>query len=151
MDLRSLGYFRVMYRDLLQRVESKCQMFHYYKEIPEATPILLRACPALLRHQQKPYSDPYPWLDKEDQRRHMSDRQILYDRIDLRDSLLTSKEKGKLMALILKYKKAFSLRDEIGHCPNIKADIKVIDDSSFFVCPFPLSETDKPFMDKQME
>ena len=55
------------------------------------------------------------------------------------------------MALILKYKKAFSLRDEIGHCSNIKADIKVIDDSSFFVCPFPLSETDKPFMDKQME
>ena len=81
----------------------------------------------------------------------MSDRQILYDRIDLRDSLLNSKEKGKLMALILKYKKAFSLRDEIGHCPNIKADIKVIDDSSFFVRPFLLSETDKPFMDKQME
>ena len=126
-------------------------MFHYYKEIPEATPILLRACPAPSRQQQKPYSDPYPWLDKEDQCHHMSDRQILYDRIDLRDSLLSSKEKGKLMALIIKYKKAFSLRDEIGHCPNIKADIKVIDDSSFFVCPFPLSETDKPFMDKQME
>ena len=79
MDLCSLGYFRVTYRDLVQRVESKCQMFHYYKEIPEATLILLRACPALSRHQQKPYSDPYPWLDKEDQHRHMSDRQILYD------------------------------------------------------------------------
>ena len=28
---------------------------------------------------------------------------------------------------------------------------KVIDESPFFVGPFPLSETDKPFMDQQME
>ena len=81
----------------------------------------------------------------------MSDLQILYDRIDLSDSLLTSREKSKLMALIVKYKKAFSLHDEISHCPNLKADLKVIDDSTFFVRPFPISETDKPFMDRQME
>ena len=55
------------------------------------------------------------------------------------------------MALIVKNKKVFSLRNEIGHCPNLKADLKVIDDSSFFVCPFPISEMDKPFMDHQME
>ena len=55
------------------------------------------------------------------------------------------------MKLILKYIDAFSLRDEIGECPNLVAVIKVIDESSFFVRPFPLSETDKPFMDKQME
>ena len=53
--------------------------------------------------------------------------------------------------MILKYRDAFSLRDEIGECPNLVADIKVIDESPFFVRPFPLSETDKPFMDKQME
>ena len=81
----------------------------------------------------------------------MSDLQILYDRIDLSDSLLTSCEKSKLMALIVKYKKAFSLRNEIGHCPNLKADLKVIDDSAFFVRPFPISEMNKPFMDRQME
>ena len=34
--------------------------------------------------------------------------------------------------------------DEIGECPNLKADIKVIDDSPFFVRPFPISENDKP-------
>ena len=55
------------------------------------------------------------------------------------------------MTLIVKYKKAFSLRDEISHCPNLKADLKVIDDSAFFVRPFPISKTDKPFMDCQME
>ena len=55
------------------------------------------------------------------------------------------------MKTILKYRDAFSLRDEIGECPNLVADIKVIDESPFFVRPFPLSETDKPFMDQQME
>ena len=53
--------------------------------------------------------------------------------------------------MLIKYRDAFSLRDEIGECPNLKADIKVIDDSPFFVRPFPISENDKPFMDDQME
>ena len=55
------------------------------------------------------------------------------------------------MKMLIKYRDAFSLRDEIGKCPNLKADIKVIDDSPFFVRPFPISESDKPFMDDQME
>ena len=62
-----------------------------------------------------------------------------------------SKEKAKLMKLIIKYRDAFSLRDEIGACPNLMADIKVIYESPFFVRPFPLSEIDKEFMDEQME
>ena len=75
----------------------------------------------------------------------------IYEKIDLKESALNKKEKAKLMKMILKYRDAFSLRDEIGECPNLVADIKVIDESPFFVRPFPLSETDKPFMDKQME
>ena len=55
------------------------------------------------------------------------------------------------MKMILRYADAFSLRDEIGACLNLIADIKVIDESPFFVRPFPLSETDKGFMDEQME
>ena len=46
------------------------------------------------------------------------------------------------MKMLIKYRDAFSLRDEIGECPNFKADIKVIDDSPFFVRPFPISEND---------
>ena len=33
------------------------------------------------------------------------------------------------MKLIKDHKQAFSLRDEIGKCPDIKIDIDVIDDS----------------------
>ena len=54
------------------------------------------------------------------------------------------------MKLIKDHKQAFSLRDEIGKCPDIKIDIDVIDDSPFFVRPFPIHEEDKPVMDKYM-
>ena len=96
-------------------------------------------------------SDPYPWLAPDDLRRFQTDNQILYEKIDLSESCLTSKEKAKLMKLILRYREAFSIRDEIGACPNLTANIQVIDESSFFVRPFPLSEPDKEFMDQQME
>ena len=102
-------------------------------------------------HSAKGSSDKYPWLAEDDPRRQQTDAEILYEKMDLKDSALSKKEKAKLMKLILKYRDTFSLRDEIGECPNLVADIKVIDESPFFVRPFPLSETDKPFMDKQME
>ena len=95
--------------------------------------------------------DPYPWLTKDDPRRSQSDEEILHEKIDLSDSALSRKEKSRLMKMLIKYRDAFSLRDEIGECPNLKADIKVIDESPFFVRPFPISEKDKPFMDEQME
>ena len=87
-------------------------------------------------------SDKYPWLAEDDPRRHQTDAEILYEKIDLKEPALSKKEKAKLMKMILKYRDAFSLRDEIGECPNLVADIKVIDESPFFVRPFPLSETD---------
>ena len=95
--------------------------------------------------------DPYPWLAEDDPRRHQSDEEILYEKIDLSDSALSREEKARLMKMLVKYREAFSLRDQIGECLNLEADIKVIDESSFFVRPFPISERDKPFMDEQME
>ena len=91
--------------------------------------------------------DPYLWLTEDDPRRHQTDEDILYEKVDLSNSALSRKEKTRLMKMLIRYRDAFSLRDEIGECPNLKADIKVIDDSPFFVRPFPISENDKPFMD----
>lgn len=151
LDLRSLGYFKVAFKELVRHLEEKFNVYHYCK-LHSTSDIDSPDQFASIKVKTKSgATDPYPWLEKDDPRRTMSDAQILYDRINLKDSKLTSKEKSRLMNMILEHKKAFSLRDEIGHCPNIVADIKVIDDSSFFVRPFPISESDKPFMDKQME
>ena len=95
--------------------------------------------------------DLYPWLDKDDPRRHMTDEEILYKYIDLSKSHLTESEKEEVMNLIIGNKKAFSLRDEIGKCPDIKVNIEVNDPSTFFVRPFPIAEEDKLLMDKCMQ
>ena len=39
---------------------------------------------------------------------------------------------------------------KLAQCPNIKIDIDVIDDSPFYVRPFPIHEEDKPIMDSYM-
>ena len=62
--------------------------------------------------------DPYPWLDKEDPRRNMIDRECLEEFVDLSDSDITEREKRNLYKLLYKHKKAFSLRDEIGLCQS---------------------------------
>ena len=38
--------------------------------------------------------------------------------------------------MLYKYKEAFSLRDEIGTCPNIEVEIEVTDKSPFFIRPY---------------
>ena len=49
----------------------------------------------------------------------MLDRDILDEYIDLNKSCLTDIEKKQVMHMLYKYKDAFSLRDEIGTCPNM--------------------------------
>ena len=42
--------------------------------------------------------------------------------------------------MLYKYKDAYSLRDEIGTCPNIEVEIDVTDKSSFFIRQFQVKE-----------
>ena len=163
LDLRYVGYFKVNYQKMITMAESRqtFKMYHYQqvrKEPKEHVDEYFRMSKIDSKRDNsrsdnntRGNTDKYPCLAEDDPRRHQTDAEILYEKIDLEESALNKKEKAKLMKLILKYKDAFSLGDEIGECPNLVADIKVIDESPFFVRPFPLSETDKPFMDKQME
>ena len=53
--------------------------------------------------------------------------------------------------MIYKYREAFSLRDEIGTCPNIEIDIDVTDKTPFFIRPYHVREEDKRILDKEMK
>ena len=57
--------------------------------------------------------------------------------------------KQKLRNLIYEYKDVFSLRDEIGTCPNIKVEIDITDNSPFFIRPFHAKEDAKQFWTKK--
>ena len=95
-------------------------------------------------------NDPYPWLDKDDPRRNMTDRECLENYIDLSDSDITEREKDKLHKVLYKYKKAFSLRDEIGLCQSMEVELELRDETPFFIRPFPIKESDKDIVDKEM-
>ena len=101
--------------------------------------------------EQATLTDKYPWLDLEDKRRHMTDREILEKYVNLNNSCLNKEEKMKVMDMLYKYREAFSLRDEIGTCPNIEVEIDVTDKSPFFIRPYHVREEDKAFIDKEMK
>ena len=152
VDIRSIGFFNIKHATL---------QYNLSKQLPQYNKLVAKHDEQLRskhaakhgKHVKQPRqsADPYPWLESQDPRRNMTDEEILRKYIDLSQSILKEEEKEELMEIILKYKAAFSLRDEIGECPNIKIDIDVIDDTPFFVRPFPISEEDKPIMDKQMQ
>ena len=101
--------------------------------------------------EQKTPRDKYPWLDPDDDRRHMTDREILEKHIYLDNSCLNEEEKIEIMNMLFDYKEAFSLRDEIGTCPNIEVEIDVTDKPLFFIRPYHMREEDKAFIDKEMK
>ena len=52
--------------------------------------------------------------------------------------------------MLYKYKKAFSLRDEIGLCQSMEVELELRDETPFFIRPFPIKESDKDIVDKEM-
>ena len=52
--------------------------------------------------------------------------------IDLENSCLTKEEKKEVMEMLYKYREAFSLRGEIGKCPNIEVEFEFTDKSPIF-------------------
>ena len=159
VDIRSLGFYNIRHSTLQYNLSIQLPQFNkmIHRHVGGPRPKQQQTCKGGKQGQGVNHADhgksadPYPWLDSEDPRRHLTDEEILWKYIDLKNSTLDEDGKAELMDIIIKHKKAFSLRDEIGECPNIKIDIDVIDDSPFFVRPFPISEEDKPIMDWQMQ
>ena len=160
VDVRSLGYYNIRKSIMFFNKRGNNKIPPHPYKVPYIHPrnyyqtgqVDIKGCSSQVT-EDSPKShknDPYPWLDEDDPRRDMTDEEILDKYIDLTNSDLTPDEKGTLMKLIKDHKQAFSLRDEIGRCPDIKIDIDVIDDSPFFVRPFPIDEEGKPMMDKYM-
>ena len=69
--------------------------------------------------------DPYPWLDVDDPRRKMTDKEILRLKVPFDKSILTAAEKERLIKLMLENTQAFSIRDEIGTCPYFEVKLKL--------------------------
>ena len=61
----------------------------------------------------------------------MTDQETLEKYIDLDKSCLAKEEKKEVMDMLYEYRDMFSLRDEIGTCPNIEVEIDITYKSPF--------------------
>ena len=43
------------------------------------------------------------------------------------------------------------MRDEIGLCPNMEIELELNDKTPFFIRPFPIKESEKDVVDKEMK
>ena len=80
----------------------------------------------------------------------MTDKEILDKYINLKGSCLDEAERKQVMEMLYEYKDVFSLRDEIGTCPNIEVNIEVTDNLPFFIRPYHVKEEDRSVLDKEM-
>ena len=146
VDLRSLGFYKIK-QEVLQEHLSR----HYHFKLADNVCDQYNRLVNLMRKEEENSEGKFPWLDDTDERKHMTDREILDKYINLDNSCLTKAEKEQVRDLLYQYKDAFSLRDEIGLCPNIEIEIDVTDKSPFFIRPFHANEDDKTILDKEMK
>ena len=134
VDIRSLGYYKIKQGKCLQQNLSR---YYRFEEASKLSEYFNKFVDTLKKDREQTTSvDKYAWLDLENERRDMMDREILEKYIDLGTSCLNKEEKWKVMDMLYKYKETFSLRDGIGTCPNIEVEIEVTDKSPFFIRPY---------------
>ena len=148
LDLRSLGYYKIK-QGVFQQNLNKSYHFESEEKLCEEVNAIINE--RKKEEEKEVDKDKYPWLDDSDERKYMMDRKILEKHINLDNSCLTESEKVQVRDRIYKYKEAFSLRDEIGTCPNIEIDIDVTDQTPFFIRPYQVREGDKRVLDKEMK
>ena len=147
LDIRSIGYYQIKQGELQQNI-SKFYEFELAEKLCDQYNNLINT---LRKEQSIDTGEKYPWLEHSDERKCMTDREILEKYINLDNICLTQKEKKKVREMLYKYKDAFSLRDEIGMCPHIEVGIDVTDKSPFFIRPYHVREEDKKLIDKEMK
>ena len=147
LDLRSLGYYKIR-QGILQQNLSKCYHFEPADRLSEEFNTLVNE---LKKDKKILDKEKYPWLEDSDERKYMTDKEILDKYIDLDRSCLIESEKREGKDMIYKYKDAFSLRYEIGTYPNIEIDIDITDKTPFFIRPYHVKEEEKKITDKEME
>ena len=89
LDLRSLWYYKIK-QGVLQQNLSKCYHFESTEKLCEEFNMMVNE---IKEEEKESEREKYPWLDDSDERKHMTDKEILDKYIDLDNSCLTELEK----------------------------------------------------------
>ena len=129
LDLRSLGYYKIKQGVLQQNLDK----YYQFEEVDKICADFNRIMEEIRQEEKNDSEERYPRLEEDDERKYMTDKEILDKYINLKDSCLDKKERKQVKEMLYEYKDVFSLRDEIGMCPNIEVNIEVTDNSPFFI------------------
>ena len=72
-------------------------------------------------------------------------------KLNLSDCTLDDKGKEEFLSKVNNFHGVFSLRGEIGTCPFIEVHLKLKDETSFFVRPYPMWEEQKRVIQKESD
>ena len=144
-DLRSLGYYKIK-QGVLQQ---KLSRYYEFESVEKVCDQYNNSINTLKKEQSIDTGEKYPWSDDSNERKHMTDREILEKYINLNNTCLTEREKEEVVDMLYQYKEAFSLRDEIGTCPNIEVGIGMTDKSPLFIRLYHVREEDNKVTDKK--
>ena len=91
-DLRSLGYYKIKQGMLQQNLTR----YYEFKSAEKVCTQFNNLINNSKREQSLETGEKYPWLDDSDERKHMTDREILEKYINLDNTCLTEKRKKEL-------------------------------------------------------
>ena len=147
LDLRSLGYYKIKQGVLQQNLNK----YYHFEKVDKICTDFNRIMKKKRQEEKNGSEESYPWIDDADERKYMTDKEVLDKYIDLQDSCLDEKERKHVMKMLYGYTDVFCLRDEISMCPNIDVNIEVTDNSPFFIRPYHVKEEVRAVLDKEMK
>ena len=96
IDLRSFGYYKIKQGVLQQNLGN----FNHFESANAVCAWFNKLINILRKEERMEGTEKYPWLDDSDERKYMTDKEILDKYIDLENSCLTKREKKEVRNLI---------------------------------------------------
>ena len=84
LDLRCLGYYKIKQGVLQQNVNK----YYHFEEANRVCEAFNKMVETVKQEERGKGKEKYPWLDNTDERKYMTDQEILDKYIDLRNSCL---------------------------------------------------------------
>ena len=95
LDLRSFGYYKIKQGVLQQNLNK-----HYHFKTADTVCNQFNKFVNMLKREEAKCKEKYPWLDENDERKYMTNREILDKYINMDKSCLTKEEKEDVRNLL---------------------------------------------------
>ena len=98
LDLKSLGYYKIQQGVLQQNLSKFCK----FESVESVCNQFNNIINTLKKEEKLETGEKYPWLDKMDERKYMSDREILEKYIHLNNTCLQEEKGEEVMDMLYK-------------------------------------------------